>query len=259
MILLLGGTSQTAELALGLARCGYRVLVSRATAVPLDVGEHSHIESRSGSLDDPGLAALLQQRQVRAVVDATHPYAQEIHARARRVARQLSVPYLSFLRPTSLDEGDPDITFASDHVAAARLAFADSRPVLLTTGSRNLAPYVAESRRCGISLVVRVLDHPTSLAACHAAGIAPEQVLSGRGPFSEAENRRQIREFGIGVVVTKDGGEAGGSLDKLAAARAEGCRLIVVQRPAAADSENYTSLEALVAALTQHGLKPDAR
>ena len=41
MILLLGGTSSTAEIALGLAAAGYRVLVSQATDVPLDVGRHA--------------------------------------------------------------------------------------------------------------------------------------------------------------------------------------------------------------------------
>ena len=63
MILLLGGTGVTAEIALGLARGGYRVLVSRATDVPLDVGQHAGIESRWGELDDRGLAELIAQRK----------------------------------------------------------------------------------------------------------------------------------------------------------------------------------------------------
>jgi precorrin-6A/cobalt-precorrin-6A reductase len=103
MLLLLGGTSQTAAVALELARRGYRVLVSKATDVPLDVGDHPHIETRCGALDDEGLAELIHSRGIAAVVDVTHPYAIEIHARARRVARVLGIPYLPLVRPTSID------------------------------------------------------------------------------------------------------------------------------------------------------------
>ena len=258
MILLLGGTSHTAALALGLARSGYHVLVSRATDVPLEVGDHPHIETRCGALDDQELAELVRQWRVRAIVDATHPYAEEIHARARRVAAGLGLPYLPFIRLASIVPGAPQVTFADDHVAAAQLAFADGRPVLLTTGSRHLAPYVTESRRTGVPLVARVLDHPTSLAACREAGLPADRIVSDRGPFSVAENRRQIRLFGIGVLVTKDSGEAGGSIEKLDAARAEGCRVIVVQRPATTDTESYTSVDALVAALDRLRLGPAA-
>ena len=258
MILLLGGTSHTAALALGLARSGYHVLVSRATDVPLEVGDHPHIETRCGALDDQGLAELARRRRVRAIVDATHPYAEEIHARARRVASAQGLPYLPFVRPASIAPGAPQVTFADDHAAAAQRAFADGRPVLLTTGSRHLAPYVTESRRTGVPLVVRVLDHPTSLAACREAGLPADRIVSDRGPFSEAENRRQIRLFGIGVLVTKDSGEAGGSVEKLAAARAEGCHVIVVQRPATTDTESYTSVDTLVAALDRLRIGPAA-
>ena len=86
------------------------------------------------------------------------------------------------------DEGSP-IRFAADHGEAARLAFADGHPVLLTTGSRNLAPYAAEARRTGVPMAARVLDAPESLAACAAAGIPAERIIAARGPFSTAENQ----------------------------------------------------------------------
>ncbi|HSR13508.1 MAG TPA: precorrin-6A/cobalt-precorrin-6A reductase, partial [Thermodesulfobacteriota bacterium] len=54
--------------------------------------------------------------------------------------------------------------------------------------------------------------------------------LSGRGPFSVDENRRAIREYGIGTLVTKDSGAMGGVPEKLEAARLENCRVVVVKR-----------------------------
>ncbi len=75
MILLIGGTSETAPLAEALAAAGFKVLVSTATEVPLNVGDHPNIFSRSGKLDGPDMAQLAKKRGVQAIVDASHPYA----------------------------------------------------------------------------------------------------------------------------------------------------------------------------------------
>ncbi len=249
-ILLLGGTSETGLLALGLAQAGYEVLVSKATEVPLAIPAHVNVEVRSGRLDDDGLAGLIRQRGLRALVDATHPYAVEMHGRARRVAQALGIVYLSFSRPASIDPGAAGVEFAADHEEAAQAAFAHGQAVLLTTGSRHLAPYVAAARRTGLPLMVRVLDHPDSLAACRQAGLADNQILAGRGPFSLAENCRQIKAHGIGVLVTKDSGNAGGTEAKLAAARSEGCRVIVIGRPKVVDNP-CPNLEAILHELGQ--------
>lgn len=111
------------------------------------------------------------------------------------------------------------------------MAFAFGRPVLVTTGSRNLASYSEAARRTGIPLTVRVLDIPESLDACRAAGIPEDRIIAGRGPFSVEENLAAIGRFGIGVIVTKDSGRSGGVEAKLDAARQANCRVIVIRRP----------------------------
>ncbi|MGO8746345.1 MAG: precorrin-6A reductase [Thermoguttaceae bacterium] len=256
-ILLLGGTSDTAPIAMRIARSGYRVLVSKATEIPLETGSHPSIEVRSGPLDLHRMAELIDQRGIRAIVDATHPYAVAVRAMASRVAQDKGIAHLSFVRPPSVSSETPGVQFAADHPAAALLAFAHGRPVLLTTGTRNLAPYVEQSRRSGYPLIVRVLDHPESQIACRQAGIPPEQVIAARGPFSVEENRRHIREFQIGALVTKDSGIAGGVEEKLQAAQAEGCRVIVVARPALGREKVFTEIEALLAALQKEQISTE--
>jgi precorrin-6A/cobalt-precorrin-6A reductase len=249
MILLLGGTSDTAPIAMALAERGHRVLVSKATMLPLAIGDHPHIESRSGPLDEASLAELIRQRAIRAIVDATHPYAATIRARAYRMAQALAIPHLTFVRPPCIAADTPGVDFAPHHAEAARRAFAHRRPVLLTIGSRHLAPYAAEAARIGVRWVARVLDDPASLAACHAVGLGDACILAGRGPLSVEENRRQIESLGIGVLVTKDSGLAGGTPEKLAAAQAEDCRVVVLARPAPLGTP-LESTAALVDALT---------
>jgi precorrin-6A/cobalt-precorrin-6A reductase len=249
LILLLGGTSDAAPIASRLVREGYRVLVSRATDIPLETGAHPDIESRSGPLDERGLAELIDRRGIRAIVDATHPYAVVIHAAASQAAAEKGIPYLHFVRPAAVDAITPGVEFALDHAAAAVAAFRRGRPVLLTTGTRNLAPYVEQARRAGIHVFARVLDLPQSRVACQRAGIPADHVLLGRGPFSVEDNRRHIRAFGIGVLVTKDSGAAGGTAEKIEAARAEGCDVIVISRPAIEHKKNFDDIDTLIAAL----------
>lgn len=256
MILLLGGTSETLPLAMRLADQGHRVLVSQATDVPSAAGGHPRVEFRSGPLDETALAELIARRRIRAIVDAAHPYAAAIHATAIRVAAGNRIPCLRFLRPAVVAPGTPGVQIVPDHPTASVAAFSRGRPVLLTTGSRNLDPYVEQARRTGIPLVVRVLDHPSSLEACRRAGVPAERILAGRGPFSLDANRRHIRSFGIGVLVTKDGGAAGGTLEKLLAARAEGCEVIVLARPPADTQHAFTDIDLLLAALADLPVRP---
>lgn len=250
MILLLGGTSDTAPVAEALARAGYRVLVSTATEIELFVGSHPWIERRMGRMKADEMATLIRVRGIRAIVDATHPYASAVRATAAQVAEQSNIPYLNFLRPGSTGDRD-GVCLAADHKEAARLACEIGRPILLTIGSRNVLPYAAEARRAEVALIARVLDHPDSHKSCREAGIPSEHVLIGRGPFSVEENRRVIRQYQIGVLVTKDSGDAGGVREKLEAARLEGIQAIVVGRPEQTGGAAFDNIVALVGELQQ--------
>ena len=179
----LGGTSETAPLAEALAAQGFSVLVSTATDIPLHIGNHPAIRRRTGLLDEPQLTRLLLDEEIRGIVDATHPYAEAIGPLARKAAGQLQLPYFRWLRPAALSE-TTDILTAADHAEAAALAFSFGVPVLLTIGSKNLEPYIRESRRTGLPVVARILDHADSRAACQKLGLPPEEIITGKGPFS---------------------------------------------------------------------------
>ncbi len=230
MILLFGGTSETAGLAAALAGAGWRTLVSTATDNELDVGNNPLIERRSGRMAKDDMAALARERGVTVIVDATHPYAAEAKITIAAVARDAGLPLVSFLRAGNAYDYER-IHYVKDHDEAAVAAFSFGKPVLLTTGSRNLLPYARERAKNGIRLVARVLPHPESSAACHAAGLADGEVITGRGPFTVEENVAVIRKYGIGALVTKESGDAGGVPEKVEAARREGCHVVIIDRP----------------------------
>jgi precorrin-6A/cobalt-precorrin-6A reductase len=228
LILLLGGTSETQPLAEGLAQAGYRVLVSTATTIPLLKGGHPGIQVRSGSLDEQGLGALIRESGIRLVVDAVHPYAVQARSAARSAAGLAGIPCLTYMRPGTVLAGC-GAEYAATHEEAALLAFSFQVPVLLTIGVKNLSPYAARAGK--MPLYVRVLPVSASIEACRRAGIPGDRIIPARGPFSVEVNRSLIRQYSIGVMVTKDSGKAGGIPEKIEASRLEGCRVIMVKRP----------------------------
>lgn len=250
MILLLGGTSETALLATAMAEAGYRVLVSTATDVALDVGNHPGIHRRAGRLNEDAMAALVRELDIVAILDATHPYATLVQATAQKIAELLTIPYFRWLRPETIIE-DKNVLFAADHRHAAGIACSFGRPVLLTTGSKNLEPYVHEACGVGVPLIVRVLDRPESVEACRRAGIDELSIISGRGPFSKEENLAVIRKFDIGVLVTKDGGIPGGVRPKIEAAQMENCQVVIVRRPEHHEKMVFDSVRNLLEAVSR--------
>lgn len=251
MILLLGGTAESGPIALGLAEAGHAVLLSTATDVPLQIPAHPLVQRRRGRLSHLELRDIAVARRVRVLVDATHPYAEEAHKAAHWASTDLAIPLFRFVRPSSLDPNDA-VLRVSDHVAAAREACPlGGPPVLLTIGSRHLDPYVFASIEGGVEVFARVLESHESIDACLRAGLTADHILLGRGPYSRAQNQEAIRRCGASVLVTKDSGEAGGVRTKLEAAWAEGCRVVVVDRPPVPIAGILTDVPSLIAAVTR--------
>lgn len=229
-VLLFGGTGETVPLAEALVANGHRVVVSMATGQPLQDPLPHGVKRRSGMLDARAMVALFQEESIDRVVDATHPFAVLASRTIREACRMATLPYERYERPADADFGDSAILVAS-HKAAAKAAVGYARPILLTTGSRNLLPYVEAARAADLPLFARVLPAEESLAACRMAGLLSHEIIAARGPFSVADTETLLRQHAIGTLVTKDSGKRGGLTEKACAADRCGATLIVIQRP----------------------------
>lgn len=231
IILLIGGTSETAGLAEKLASAGYEVIVSMATGIRLKLGNHRRIRVRRGRLDLAAMCALVRREDCVAIVCAAHPYAVLVRKMCAATARKCGLPLYVFDRPALSGQELKNCIICRDHKSAARKAFRLGDHVLLTTGSKTLLPYVHEAHRSKAYLVVRVLPDPESIRACKQAHIQDEAIIARRGPFSVKDNLTDIRRLKIQVLVTKNSGLLGGMREKIIAARRGHCRVVVVERP----------------------------
>lgn len=251
-VLLLGGTAETGDAAGMLLAAGFCVVITTATDQPLPLPDGENVIRLVGRRDVMQLTELIRQESVCAVVDVTHPYAVEITGNAQRAARETAIPYFRYERPAIADAvsvmPSGTVQTTSTHAEAARLAVSWNVPVLLATGANTVGLYAATAREAGVRCVARVLPGDASHQACQKAGLDDHDIIAARGPFSKEENERVLRTHGIGVLVTKDGGVAGGLREKLAAAASCGCRVVIVNRPVQ-HAESFSTLPSLVQSL----------
>ncbi|MEM6256177.1 MAG: cobalt-precorrin-6A reductase [Cyanobacteria bacterium P01_D01_bin.156] len=232
-IWLIGGTSESRALAQHLTQQGlpWLVTVVSPTAARLYEGLPGPIQSGALSLAD--MQSLIQQHRIRAIVDASHPFATEISKQA--IATGL--PYLRFERQTTSLE--PPAESVPDLNTLLQPTYLENRRVLLTLGIKALHRFQPWQQRA--HLWARIL--PTARDQAIQAGFAPAQLICDRSPTNALAEQTLWQKLSVDTVITKASGVPGGVPIKLAAAKALGVRLLVIARPAIAYSQQTHNLE----------------
>mgnify|MGYP006282838123 FL=1 len=207
-IWLFSGTADGPPLTSALLERGWWVQVSVVTAAAARAyPAHPRLRLRIGPISsDAGLQAELLQLHPRALVDATHPFAQEISRRLQRLAPLTGMPLLSLQRrhPEQAKPGE-QLRWLDSVADLAHRPLAGER-LLLAIGARQLQEAVTAS--ASAEHFARVLDWPGSLQAARAAGLEDGHIAclrpdpTAHGALEEALCRR----WSISVVLCRQGG-----------------------------------------------------
>jgi len=231
-LLLLGGTADARRLAKRLLRNGesrpdIEIIYSVAGLVRMpDVD----CEVISGGFSQfGGLQAYIEQQNIDAVLDATHPYAEMMTATARAVTQQLNLPYWRFHRaPWQAQAGDNWQMFTDWPKLLAALK--EFKSVFLTAGQIDEAAVAAFSKygEQGQKQLLRTAVQPKQQL--------PESMswIKAIGPFDLESELARMQEHQVDVLVSKNsGGKA--TEAKLEAARRLGIPVMMLARPALPD------------------------
>lgn len=241
-VLILGGTQEAYALAEGLAEIeGVEVITSLAgrTREPrLPKGT-----VRSGGFGGPkGLARYLRDTGIGYLINATHPFADQISVHAVDAAAETGVELMRLLRPAWRTAPEDRWIAARDAAEAAELCRREGGRILLTVGSGELEAF-APVRNA--HFVVRMVDVPAEIP------LHDYRTIAARGPFSLADEMRLIAEHHINLLVAKNsGGEA--TYAKIEAARRLRLPIVMIERPTIAlepRSPVVESVEDAIAAL----------
>ena len=238
-ILILGGTAEARALATELVATGQDVLTSLAGRVREPALPAGRVRIGGfGGVD--GLATFLRTSGIRAMVDATHPFAAQIGQHAVVAAELAGTPMLRLERPGWADHPrSTDWTWVPD-VSAARAVAESYRRPFLTTGRQSLAAFLAWADRAALARVVDTPEVPV-----------PQRwtLVTARGPYDYAAERRLMSEFGVDVLLTKDSGGSA-TVAKLDAAGHLGIPIVIIARPARDQLDQVRSVADAVAWLS---------
>lgn len=232
---LIGGTSESAALAGAIAtlQIPFTVTVTTASAKGLYPANCRQLEIRVGQLNHTTIQQFLQEQNIGAILDASHPHAAEISRLAIATSRQQNIPYLRYERPQiqELDKTTPesdvlhldsfDTLVSGDYLAGQR--------VMLTLGYRTLPKFKIWQNRA--VLFARILPSLVSLEVALNSGFTGDRIIAIRPPISAELEASLWQQWEISLAVTKASGNAGGEGMKRQVARELNVPLIIIDRP----------------------------
>lgn len=241
-VLILGGTTEASALAAliaGDSRFDATLSLAGRTTAP----RAQPIATRIGGFGGAdAMARWLRDEKIEAVVDATHPYADQISANAVSACRATGLPLASIVRPPWTPQAGDIWQSVASAEAAARAIGETPRRVFLSLGRQELGAFASAPQHHYLG---RSVDQPQGVA------LPPDiRIILARGPFTIEAETRLLRDGKIEVLVSKNsGGDA--IYAKIAAARTLGIRVLMIQRPDKPTGHPVASAEEAMAWLGQ--------
>jgi precorrin-6A/cobalt-precorrin-6A reductase len=232
-VLILGGTAEARELAELLIERDFSPITSLA-------GVTSDPILPPGKIREGGFGGV--QAMVRflnggffvAVADASHPFAVKISTNAMQAAKNSGLPYLRLERPTWTPT-KPDNWIEVSSIEEAARAIPSGAHILLTTGRKELSPFLS---RIDISGIIRTIESPSNPLP------ANWKLHRDRPPYDiESEIALMTRE-NVTLLVTKNSG-SDSTRAKLEAAREKKIPVIMVKRPPKPEAPTFWPPKAL--------------
>jgi precorrin-6A/cobalt-precorrin-6A reductase len=235
-LLLLAGIADATQIAWAIAhepRVIATASIARQGMMPISLGMPTRI---GGWKDESDFRDWLRHEGVEAILDASHPFSTHMTARAHRVADELGLDYLRFIRPQWLPRPDDNWTFLNGceevemHVPAGARALIDTNAY----GSDRLGEL------SGRRVYFRFRDRRPEFEF-------PEHwrpIIAGRRP-SVHDELKTFRMHGIDWLVTLNAGGVE-EVPKLEAARRLGLSVAMVRRPPLPEASRVSSVSEIV-------------
>lgn len=227
-ILIFGGTTEGRELAEFCVKNKMYADVCVATeygASVLPVSECLNV--MTGRLDCEGMKSLMADNNYSMVIDATHPYAEDVTKNIKAACEYTGIRYYRLLRDvTEIDYGIK----VGDMDELVDILNRSDKVILSTLGSKEVAK-LTEVTNYHDRVWIRALPDDNLRKLCVDSGYDNNKLILEKGPFTVEQNTEHIKYSNAEIVITKESGSAGGYSAKSEAARICGAELITLTRP----------------------------
>lgn len=245
-LMVIGGTTESHQIIDELLNRNINVILTVATSYGESlIEERPGLKVVAGRMDSEQMLHFIKSSSIECVVDASHPFAQNVSNNAIQACREASIPYVRFERKSH--EADlSDVYLAQSYEEAAAIASRLEGNILLTTGSNNLECFITTVKDYKQRLFVRVLPTSNVIQKCEKLGLTADNIIAMKGPFSKELNREMLKQCKASVMVTKESGDAGGVKEKLLSAGELGAAVILIKRPVVEYINVFNNIEKMI-------------
>lgn len=181
-----------------------------------------------------GLAAYISDEKINLLIDATHPFAENISNNASIAANMAGIRRVYVARANWKMPENADALYVPDMIEAARVVARTARRAFLTIGVNEINAF---KDIANIHFLVRMIGpakNPPDLVDC--------EIIYARPPFNISDEEALMKRHDIDVLVTKaSGGDA--TFAKIAASTNVGARIILIRRPPPPDGDVVWGVE----------------
>ena len=181
----------------------------------------------TGAMTVDDIVAFCKEHEIGCIVDAAHPFAENLHKTIDEARKVIDVPVIRLQR--IFPEHIKGVTYCSDYEdAIAKMQEAKVNKLLALTGANTI------NKLKRSNAIFRILNRPESIALAKYSGLADDQLIfyneSLEIPTIEDE-KKVMSEVGCDAIITKESGESGGFEVKVKAALELGLKVFVVEHP----------------------------
>ena len=222
MIIVFGGTTEGRIAAKVLEESGAAYYYS--TRSELQDIQLVHGIRLTGSMTAPDMIAFCREHDIRLMIDAAHPFAEELHHNIVHVADKLGIAVLRYDR--IYPPHDDDLIWCKDYDDAInQLKVHEINRLLALTGVNTIAKLRGywQDHDCWF----RILKRDQSQSLAHKSGFPEDKLVY----FEQDETNALIERLQPQAIITKESGTSGRFSEKVTAARQAGIKIFVVERP----------------------------
>lgn len=226
MILILGGTTEGRLAANTLDESGSPFYYS-TRGDEQEVSLHHGIRLQGG-MDAEAMELFCRQKEIRLLVDAAHPFAEELHRNVATVGQRLQIPVIRLERIYPPRTACPVIWCAGYDEAVKKIQQSHPASLLLLTGVQSIARLAALWKDENIRCHCRILDRDSSRLLADRQGFPRERLCY----YHEGEDERIVMEqLHPEAIILKESGLSGGFKEKVEVATSLGIQVFAIQRP----------------------------
>lgn len=228
MILVLGGTTEGRIAAKTLEEAGKPFYYS-TKGNEQEVLLHNGIRLQ-GAMDVIDTEHFCVQHNIKLIIDAAHPFAEQLHSTLDQVTRESGIPVIRYER--IFPARDKDILWCRNYEDAIRcIKTKEIESVLALTGVQSIGKLKALWQE--VFCYFRILDRDSSRELAAQEGFSENRLCYYR---SGEDERVLMKDLRPEAILIKESGVSGGFCEKVEAAKALGIAIIAITCPPTPES-----------------------